>query len=153
MTASQYSTPSLWRRLAAMVYDSLLLAALSFIYGYGVMAIYAGIKGMPEPGHRADFGMLAPLVFLGWLAVLLGFFCFFWHRSGQTLGMKTWRLTIRSADGQLPSYRQCLMRAACAPFSLLFLGAGYWLMYADKERQTLQDKISGTRTWLTRKQQ
>ncbi len=149
MINPNYSTPGLWRRFAAMVYDTLLLAALSFLYGYVISAIYAAIKGIPEPGHHMEFGAMAPLVFLGWMAVMLGFFCFFWRRSGQTLGMKTWRLTIRSADGNLPSYRQCLIRLTCAPLSLAFLGAGYWLMYADKERQTLHDRLSGTRTYVS----
>ncbi len=149
MTNPSYSTPGLWRRFAAMVYDTLLIAALSFVYGYLVTGIYTAFKGIPEPGHRLDFGALAPLVFAGWVLVILGFFCFFWHKSGQTLGMKTWRLSIRSSDGSLPSYRQCLIRLACAPMSLLFLGAGYWLMYADKDRQTLHDRLSNTRTYVT----
>jgi len=146
-----FAAPGLPRRFAAMVYDTLLVTALSFLYGYLVMGIYAAVKGLPTPGHKADFGPFTPLVLIGWFAVLIGFFCFFWHRSGQTLGMKTWRLSIRSIDGSLPSYRQCLIRCLCAPLSLVFLAAGYWLVYADPQRQTVHDRLSGTRTWLTAK--
>ena len=151
-TDTALTTPSLLRRLAAMVYDSLLLIAVTMLYGFVVVAINLAIQGAPAEGQRLHWGYGAPLVFAGWLGVMLGFFCYFWQRAGQTLGMKTWRLQIRSVQGGLPNLKQCLLRCLCAPLSLLCLGAGYWWMYGDAEQQTLHDRLSGTRTYLLAKE-
>lgn len=147
-TPDLYATPGLLRRFAAMVYDSLLLMAVSILYGFIAMGINVLIQGTPESGQRVTWGYAGPFVFAGWIGVLLFFFCYFWHKAGQTLGMKTWRIKIFSASGGLPSYKQCVIRWCCAPISLVCLGAGYWWMYADTGRQTLHDRISGTRTYL-----
>jgi uncharacterized RDD family membrane protein YckC len=151
MSHIEYCPPELWRRFAAMIYDTLLVAALSLLYGALVTGFHGLIYGAPAMGERIHWGAAQPLILLGWLASIGGFFCYFWHNSGQTLGMKTWRLRITTAQLQLPSYQQCLLRCLLAPVSLLCLGAGYWWLYAHPERQTLHDSISGTRTWLTPK--
>jgi uncharacterized RDD family membrane protein YckC len=151
-TTDLYATPGLMRRFAAMIYDSLLLMAISILYGFVAMGLNILIQGTPEAGHRASWGYAGPIVFAGWIGVLVFFFCFFWHRAGQTLGMKTWRMKILTTTGELPSYKQCVIRCCLAPLSLLFLGAGYWVMYADAGRQTLHDRISGTRTYVTAKE-
>lgn len=145
--------PSLLRRLAAMVYDTLLLAAVTILYGFIVVAINLAIQGAPATGEKLQWGHTAPLVFIGWVASMVGFFCYFWRKAGQTLGMKTWRLQILTTNGQLPSYGQCLQRCLYALISFACLGAGYWIMYADRDRQTLHDRLSGTRTYLLEKQQ
>ena len=147
-----YSTPGLPRRLAAMVYDSLLLTAISILYGFIAVGVNVLIQGAPEPGQRTDWGYAGPVLFAGWISALVFFFCYFWHKAGQTLGMKTWRMKILSTSGDLPNYKQCIIRCCCAPISLMCLGAGYWWMLIDSERQTLHDRISGTRTYLLAKE-
>jgi uncharacterized RDD family membrane protein YckC len=150
----QYSTPGLMRRFAAMVYDSLLLIAISILYGAVVTGINVAINGVPMTGERISWGALGALVFIGWVFTIGFFFCYFWHTSGQTLGMKTWRIKIvNNEDLNCPSYARCIIRVLCAPVSLGLLGTGYWLMYTNQERQTLHDKISKTRTVLLSKQQ
>jgi len=152
-TPVTYATPSLLRRFAAMIYDSLLLVAVSMLYGAIMVGLNVLINGTPDTGDRVKWGAFDALMFCGWLATMIFFFCYFWHRSGQTLGMKTWRMKIVGADNlSLPSYRQCLIRCLCAPLSFLCLGAGYWLMYGNDERQTLHDKLSRTRILLTTKE-
>lgn len=148
-----YATPGLPRRLAAMVYDSLLLMAVSILYGALAVGINLLINGTPATGERVSWGHWGILVFIGWLLTLVLFFCYFWCKSGQTLGMKTWRIKMFDDNKmQLPSVKQCLIRCVCAPFSLLLFGAGYWLMYAFADRQTLHDKISKTRILLLSKE-
>lgn len=57
-----------------------------------------------------------------------------------------------SQSMQLPTLKQSMLRCLIAPFSMLLLGAGYWLMYANNDRQTLHDKISKTRILLLSKE-
>ena len=149
----EYSTPSLLRRFAAMVYDTLLIMAISILYGAVMTGINVAVKGIPETGERVSWGVFGIVVFIGWIITIGLFFCYFWHKSGQTLGMKTWRMKIVNSDNlNCPGYAQCIIRFICAPLSLCFLGAGYWFMYTNTERQTLQDKISKTRTLLLAKE-
>lgn len=145
----EYSTPSLPRRFAAMVYDTLLLMAISILYGAVMTGINVAIKGIPETGERVSWGIFGIVVFIGWIFTIGLFFCYFWHKSGQTLGMKTWRMKIVNSDNlNCPNYSHCIIRFLLAPLSLCLLGAGYWWMYTNAERQTLHDKISKTRTLL-----
>ena len=147
-----YSTPGLLRRFAAMVYDTLLIIAVSILYGFVAVGLNVLIQGTPEPGHRTEWGYMGPILFAGWIGVLVFFFCYFWRKAGQTLGMKTWRMKILARSGDLPSYKQCVIRCCCAPISFFCLGLGYWWMLVDAEHQTLHDRISGTRTYLLAKE-
>ncbi len=148
----EFATPSLIRRFAAMVYDTLLLAAVSILYGAIATGINIAINGAPATGERVSWGAFGIIVFTGWILTLGYFFCYFWKKSGQTLGMKTWRMKMYDAHSmQLPSYAQCVIRCCCAPFSLLLFGIGYWIMYLSPEHQTLHDKLSKTRILLQEK--
>jgi uncharacterized RDD family membrane protein YckC len=147
----QYSSPSLLRRFAAMVYDTLLLMAISIAYGAVAVAINVTIQGAPEMGQKMQWGQARELVFLGWLACMIFFFCYFWHKSGQTLGMKTWHMKVLNEENhQHPSYQQSLLRCCLAIVSFLLFGFGYFYMYLNTERKTLHDKLSKTRLVLTK---
>lgn len=152
-TVLEYTTPSLLRRFAAMVYDSLLLMAVSILYGAITTGFNVALNGAPTMGERISWGFWGWIVFAGWVATIGFFFCYFWHKSGETLGMKTWRIKIvNESNLNPPDYKNCIVRCLCAPISLLLFGAGYWLMYTNAQRQTLHDKISKTRTLLLAKE-
>ena len=141
-----YSYPPLWRRFAAMVYDCLLLAAISMAYG-GVSITFN--KFLFQSVTDTASG---PLFQLGWVLILTSFFCYFWRRGGQTLGMRAWRLQLVPKDKLTNvSYRQCLLRCLFAMLSLLLLGIGYWWSLIDKNRQTLQDRLTKTEVILLSK--
>jgi uncharacterized RDD family membrane protein YckC len=152
-TVTEFVAPSLARRFAAMVYDALLLMAISILYGAVVTGINVIFNGTPATGERIAWGEFGIIVLIGWLLTLGLFFCYFWSKSGQTLGMKTWRLKMFDEKSMaLPRISQCIIRFCCAPISLLLFGAGYWLMYLRKDRQTLHDHISKTRILLLAKE-
>lgn len=108
---------SLARRLAAILYDSLLLIGVLFIAVALVLGLAVAIQGSdsvqlhsPLRGH--------PLFSMYLLLVCFFFYAGFWRHGGQTLGMRAWRLQIQRADGQTVSWRQALVR---------FLVSGLWL--------------------------
>ena len=148
-TKNEYTAPSLWRRCAAMMYDALLIMAISILYSAITTGINVAINGAPAIGERITWGVWGGIVFIGWVLIVGFFFCYFWHKSGQTLGMKTWRIKIVNHDDlTCPTHKQCIIRCLCAPLSLCLAGAGYWWIYTNPERQTLHDKFSKTRTLL-----
>lgn len=123
------------RRLAAMLYESMLLLgvlALTFLVPY---LILGAVANLTPPGW-----LLWAHVFI----VLGGYFVWFWRRGGQTLAMQTWRLQIVAiADGRVASLGRCWLRYALAWPSVL---SGFGLLWAlvDRDRQFLHDRLAGT---------
>ena len=68
-----------------------------------------------------------------------------WHRGGQTLGMRPWRLMLVAVDGQRPGWRALATRYAVGTVSLLAAGAGFWWAWIDRDRLAWHDRASGTR--------
>jgi uncharacterized RDD family membrane protein YckC len=139
------------RRLAALVYDSFL------IFGLMVVPLFL-LTGLIEHGSPATphtdavvhaLPLVAPklVVLLYEVAVVLGFYCYFWLRNGQTLGMQAWRLRLDAGEqeGRRPTLKQCLLRALVGLASLLCAGCGYWWIWLDRERRAWHDRASGTR--------
>ncbi len=146
----------LWRRFAAMVYDSFLLLALTMAYGaLATLAMYL-LKGDTSGGEyqpmvTSDFGNA--LVLMGLILTLSGFYVFFWCRAGQTAGMKAWRLKVIAVEhlpaSGLPSLKLAAIRAPLALLSLLLLCLGYFWRWFDASGDCLHDKLSNTRVIVT----
>ena len=126
----------LFRRLAAMLYDTLLVAALLMLATLPFIAIRGG-----EPVETGD-NLLYRLVLVG---VVLAFFVGFWSRSGRTLGMQSWGLQLETQDGQIPSLGTACLRFFAAMLSLIPLGLGFFWQLWDRESLTWHDRISKTR--------
>ena len=130
------------------MYDCLPLFAISM--GYGAMYIAFNKLFFQSTTDIAN-GLLFQL---GWGLILASFFCYFWRRGGQTIGMRAWRLRLVQKDRLTAvTYRQCLLRCLLATLSLLLLGIGYWWSLIDKNRQTLQDRLTNTQVILLPKSQ
>jgi uncharacterized RDD family membrane protein YckC len=154
-TPIEFATPSFARIVAAMVYDTLLLAAISIAYSALIVALRVWILGAPQAGQHIAWGMmLGSLITLGWLVLLMSFYIYFWHKFGQTLGMKTWRFQLVDAQtNQLASYSKCIKRSAIALFSLAFFGIGYWCRFVHPQQRLLHDVLSDTKLILLKKTQ
>lgn len=137
-------TAGVTRRFAAMVYDGLLLIAISIAYGALAVLMNVLIQGQPPEGEKIQWGHWSAVFFVGWLLTMAGFFCYFWCRSGQTLGMRAWRMKIVDQEYRTPSLKQCALRCLIAPFSLLLAGFGYFWRWFDPQKLTLHDRLSKT---------
>lgn len=148
--ASAWPAAPLWRRLAALLYDSFILLALSFAYGAAATAV-AAMMGMQARDYQPMFQHW--LFGLGWVVILQGFYYGFWRKSGQTIGMRTWRIRLGDrADAAAPAGRlQCLARVVLAPPLVLLGGLGYWYSFIDRRGDCLQDRLSGTQVVLVPK--
>ncbi|WP_111640672.1 RDD family protein [Marinimicrobium alkaliphilum] len=136
----------LLRRLAAMIYDGLLLIAVIMAYTGLVTWINHLLRGPLEDDMPVYPGLWGLVVFAGMIGCVVGFFCLFWRRSGQTLGMKSWRMVLVDDDtGKVPSLKRCLWRCTLAGLSFATLGLGYLWQWFDPERLALHDRLSRTR--------
>lgn len=145
---AQRSAP-LWRRFAALFYDLLVLAALSMVYAALTIVIYVNITG--ERGEAYTPMFEGSLFQLGWLALIIGFYVFFWHRGGQTLGMRAWRLHLESDHGQSPNFKQCVLRCLTGPLAFGLAGFGYWWAWFDQDGLCWHDRMSRTRVVVLNK--
>jgi uncharacterized RDD family membrane protein YckC len=137
MPQSELVNAGLGRRLMAMLYDSILLAAIVFLAAAPVVVATGG-RVSAAPGSRFAFQLYL-------LSVIFVFFGWFWTHGGQTLGMRAWRLRAELADGSPMDWTHALMRFAFAIVSLLAFGIGFLWMLVDRERLTWHDRLSKTR--------
>jgi len=131
-------TPGFARRLAAMLYDWLLLFALMLV----ATSLITLPLGMPTG--------IALSLFQAFIFILLPalFFIGFWVRGGQTLGMRSWRLKVVTDAGRDPSVRDATRRLLAALLSLLPCGLGFlWILF-DPQGLAWHDRLSGTRLVL-----
>ena len=152
--------PSIWRRLAAMIYESLLVAAILIAAGF-----FAG-------GATHKFGGWERWLFQLYLVVVLGvYFVWCWCGGGRTLAMKAWRLRLYSREGRRLELGRAIWRYALALFafgtgavSLMLMRehAQQWSTWAllapaaitvlwaliDREKQFLHDRMAGTKMIL-----
>ncbi|MGB9669983.1 MAG: RDD family protein [Halothiobacillaceae bacterium] len=133
----------LLRRLGALFYDWLLIAALWFVLT-ALLLPFTGGEALPErgPWHWAYQTAL--------LLVALGFYLWFWRKGGQTLGMRAWRVRLIDEVGETPRLATLLRRALWAVPSWGLFGLGVLAMVLDPERRALQDRMSGTRLIVDR---
>lgn len=152
------------RRLAAAVYDGLLLLALLMV-GHLIGVILRDALGLTPTVGAWNRATQALSFLLG-----LGFFGWFWTHGGQTIGMIAWRLKVRRDDGASLRWPIAAIRFAAmllfwalalAPWLLLLpasvIGDGVslaatggtltvfnlWWTLMDSRRRTLHDRLSG----------
>ncbi len=160
------------RRLAASLYESLLLAALALVVGFGLLPVLSPAPALPADERALP--LLAPAaqaISFGCLFACLGTYCVWgWSGGRRTLPMKTWRLAMEATEGAPVSpYRAALRYAAwwigpalavSASVGLRPLGHGRWTLallavnYAwalvNADRQFLHDRVAGTRMVVAR---
>lgn len=94
------ATPGLARRMAAFVYEGVLL------FGVTMFAAYL-FSSLTQQRHALQ-GRHGLQAFL--FVVLAIYFTWFWSRGGQTVAMKAWRIRLVMADGSPVSQLRALLR-------------------------------------------
>jgi uncharacterized RDD family membrane protein YckC len=166
---AQASPPAgLISRWGAIISDSLVvfgLLALSTLFLFVPLLNTLGKKAM-TPSEVGWTWSIAYFVVM--LSVWFGFYGYFWTRSGQTIGMRAWRVRVETEQGDLITWSQALKRWLLSitpwlPCLLLLmmaeqmgsialkyvgqvaslLGVAAWLvMYAGPKRLTWHDQLS-----------
>jgi uncharacterized RDD family membrane protein YckC len=137
MSDSTFTSASLWRRLAAMVYDSLLIFSILVIVGLTTLPFTNALGVSRDNIFLRLYIFSALFVFLAW----------FWTHGGQTLGMRAWKLKLVQADGTPVSWILALfyylvslpmwgflifviaVNAGMIPAPALLAHTPHWLLY------------------------
>jgi uncharacterized RDD family membrane protein YckC len=160
--AASLPTPGVARRMAAFLYEGVLLFGVIFVAGF----LYSTLTRQ-DHALRGQTG-LQIFVF----AVLALYFATFWSRGGQTVAMRAWHVRLVTAEGDAVTPLRALaryllawlwfapaliaahlagLRSATQIFMLLFVGVVAYalLAFLHPQRQFLHDAVCGTRlvTW------
>lgn len=128
------------RRLAAFLYDVLVVVGLVMILSFPYVGIYHWLTGADAVATSSH------LYQLYLLAIVFGYVYLSWRRAGQTIGMKAWRIRAVAQDGTLLNTRQITLRFFLGIVSLLLGGLGYLWAFFDPRRTTLPERVSNSTT-------
>ena len=138
-TKHAFPHAGLTRRLAALLYDGLIILAIEMIAAGLVVAVLEALvaAGLMTYGSFQDVSDLLgthPIwsyVYSAYLGLVwIGFFVYFWTKAGQTVGMRAWRLRLQNPDGSLVSVVQSLIRIGTSGFGL----ANLFVPFNSKKR-------------------
>ena len=128
------------RRLAALLYDSVLLAALLVVFTSG--AVFLNHRKAIAPDTA---GAWVYLYRAGLLGVIAGYYLVNWTRSGQTLGMRAWRLRAVTETGTPLALQAAVSRLLFGMLAWAPAALGVLWLYVDREHLALHDRLSRTR--------
>jgi len=123
-----------FRRIAAVLYDSLVLLAVLFFATAIVLPLNSGEAFSSSQFLYPIYLFTVSFIFYGW----------FWTHGGQTLGLRSWKMTVLTSDQQPINWKQAFIRFTTAIISWLCLGLGFVWLIVDKEQLTWHDRLSGT---------
>lgn len=138
----------LWRRMAALLYDMFLVAAIWMSLGFALQLLFGpGTSELVEGEVQTD-PVVSRVMFLMMVASAATFYIGFWRKTGQTLGMIAWRIRVLSADNRPLNLQQGLSRFFLAWPAFWLLGLGYLWMYVDPQGDAAHERLSGSKTVL-----
>lgn len=167
MPANDFASqaPSLMRRMACWVYEGMLLFGVMVSSGLVYFIAAYWLTGLAPGDMNLHPQLKSGLQAISFLVLGL-YFIWMWHR-GQTLAMKTWRITMTDLLGQKVSHKMAFKRymaswlwflppmAASVPLHLsvvetALLTSAWVVLWAllsrlHPQRQFWHDALAGTR--------
>ncbi len=122
---------SLARRLAAILYDSLIIVAIMMV-ATAILLPFTGGRAIP-PGTLIYTLYLITVVYL--------YFAYCWRKGGQTLGMKAWKIRLVSEYSYPVTWTQTFVRFFGGIISIACLGLGLVFRWHDKWSNTRLIKL------------
>jgi uncharacterized RDD family membrane protein YckC len=134
------SSAGFGRRFAALLYDSVLLAALLVALTSG--AVFLNHRTAVEPSSAGAWTYVYRAALL---ATIAGYYLVNWTRSGQTLGMRAWHLRAVTDTGKPLGFKAAALRFVLGVLAWAPAALGVLWLYADPEHLALHDRLSKTR--------
>jgi uncharacterized RDD family membrane protein YckC len=129
------SPPNLIRRLAAIIYDLLLLISILFVATALILPFNAGQAISDSQMSFYWFYLLTiSFIFYGW----------FWTHGGQTLGLRAWNMQVLTVKGERITWFHAFLRFSIAIVSWCTLGLGFFWSLIDIDKRCWHDKLSKT---------
>lgn len=132
-----YPRATLLRRMGALLYDLLFIAALLMIVA-AIWLLFNRGEAITSSHHlykaqQVTF-ILTPFLY----------YLFFWLRDAHSTGMRAWRLRVQQFDGKPITANQAIRRLLFAIVSWIPLGLGFLWAMVSPTKLTWHDRLSGT---------
>jgi uncharacterized RDD family membrane protein YckC len=148
-----------FRRLAAMVYDSLIAVAIGMLSALVLIALLTAAfetdvlskQGYEHVSDLMQQSLVYQLVVQAWVLFwICAFFLWFWKHGGQTLGMRAWRIRIYNLNpDESVGYKRLIIRLVSS-----LCGLGTLLVLLDfKNKLALQDRLTRTEVLFLSKEE
>ena len=113
---------SIWRRIASLLYDIVLIVAL-------VIIMY-----MPLLSFNIEENFILKITAQIYVYLITQyFFVWFWVNSNGTLGMKSWRVKISDTNGNKITYKKAILRFNVSLIYFLIIGFLVFTYYKNSE--------------------
>ena len=135
-TGKSLLTAGFWRRMAAIIYDSLLLIAACFLATAIALPLNNG-----QAFHSDQYVYPVYLIVIGFV-----FFGWFWTHGGQTPGMKAWKIKLISINHSSTQISWSIVanRFVTALLSWGVLGMGFGAILFSKKKLAWHDRLSNS---------
>ncbi len=130
--------PSLMRRLAAIIYDLLLLISILFVATALILPFNEGQAIETHRGIYTFYLLIISFIFYGW----------FWTHGGQTLGLRAWKLHVLTFNKQTMTWSHAFLRFIGAIVSWSVLGIGFLWSFIDENNRCWHDSFSKTDVFM-----
>jgi uncharacterized RDD family membrane protein YckC len=156
VTANEFQPAGLGKRILAIVYDVLIILFLTVIITLIVQQLIVQLElvnleqvQITKEGENVNVipadSPVTPMLKSLWFFISLYFFGKYWTKRGQTPGMKVWKIKavsndiLNNNDASPITWPQSIKR-----YFFAFFGLGLIWMLFDKNKLSLQDKMSNT---------
>lgn len=130
-----------WRRLWGLIVDLIVVFLGSVI----LELILGGMSGLPNPIFQVDRFELPTFDYVVNVLAIAAYFVVLIGLRSQTLGQAAAHLRVEAADGGPVGLRRATIRFVVSLLSFVMLFTGYLVAFLDPSRQTLHDRVAGTR--------
>lgn len=128
------------RRLAALVYEGLLLGAVTAVAALPAGMAATVLQGTPLLAHLT----VSLIIVAAWW-----WYCKSnWHKKGQTLPMKVWHIRLLSRHGQAPLLPQLRLRFMWACLFLVLIPALAYLSLRSSDTAPKPAAVAALLWWI-----
>ena len=138
----------LWRRIAALLYDGFLIAAIRVLLGFFMLLLVGPTANQLVAGEVQTDSLVDYILFMLMVLSSASFYLYFWSRGGQTLCMLAWRIKVVDIKGNLITPTQGLIRCFLAWPAFFMFGLGYLWLNIDVNGDTIHDKVPSSKVVL-----
>jgi uncharacterized RDD family membrane protein YckC len=131
---------SMFRRMAAIFYDGLCLFSVFFL---ATLILIFFTKGEAIASNNIAYDLLLALI-------TYLYFVWHWVNGGQTLGMRTWHIKLKTQGLNPLSWGNATIRFFLSLLSFICFGIGFAWALVDDEKLTFHDRYSHTRLIIGR---
>ena len=132
---TQWQQCSFFRRFASIVYDSILLCSV-FFFATFILISSLGDSEIESGNYAYNFFLIIIAYF---------YFCWHWINGRQTLGMRSWGISIVNESNTSLKWKQASLRYIASLLSLALFGLGFLWALFDKNKLALHDRLSKTK--------